>query len=137
MIRDADVSDIPAMLAMGKAFADDAGVTANIGWDDESVKRLLGQLIESPDGILMVADNAMIGGLIYAHPYSGERVFQEMFWRSHGSNGIRLLKAAEKQAKERGAIRSIMIGMDTMPDTAGLYARLNYKPMERLYSKEL
>lgn len=137
MIREAVTADIPAVLVMGKAFADEAGVTDKVGWDDGAVEALLNHLIDSPDGILFVGESGMIGGLVFAHPFSGARVFQELFWRSHGFEGVKLLKAAEARAKELGAVRSIMIGIDTMPDTDRLYARLNYAPMERLYSKEL
>lgn len=137
MIRDATISDIPMVLEMGRAFANEAGVTAKIGWVDEAVESVLTVLVESPDGILLVGDNGMIGGLVLAHPFSGQRIFQEMFWRSHGIEGVRLLKAAEKQAKEKGATLSVMIGMDSLPSVERLYARMNYQPMERLYSKEL
>lgn len=137
MIREATVEDIPALLEMGEAFAIEAGVVDVVGWDALTVEQLLHNLIDSPDGVLWIGDNGMIGGITYQHPYSGKRVFQEFFWRSHGFEGMRLLKAAENQARENGAEQSIMIGMDTMPDTSRLYGRLNYKPIERLYCKEL
>jgi len=137
VIRPATLGDIPAVLEMGRAFADEAGVTDKVGWDDEAVTALLAHLVESPDGVLFVGDNGMIGGLVFPHPFSGTKVFQELFWRSHGGEGLKLLKAAEDYAREQGATRSIMIGIDTMPSIDRLYARLNYEPMERLYSKEL
>lgn len=137
MIRAATLDDIPAVLVMGKAFADEAGVTAKVGWDDDTVAVLLTHLVESPDGVLFVGDNGMIGGLVFPHPFSGKLVFQELFWRAHGGEGLKLLKVAEDYAASRGAERSIMIGIDTMPSIDRLYARLNYEPMERLYSKEL
>lgn len=137
MIRAATLDDIPAVLVMGKAFADEAGVTAKVGWDDDTVTVLLTHLVESPDGVLFVGDNGMIGGLVFPHPFSGKLVFQELFWRAHGGEGLKLLKVAEDYAASRGAERSIMIGIDTMPSIDRLYARLNYEPMERLYSKEL
>jgi hypothetical protein len=64
-------------------------------------------------------------------------VFQEFFWRSHGTEGIRLLKAAEAKAKELGAVRSIMGAMDDLPDLGRLFDRMGYAPTERLYSKDL
>lgn len=137
MIREATVSDIPEIMAMGKAFADEAGVTERVGWDDTAVHTLLEQLIDSPDGILLVGDRCMIGGLVFAHPFSGRRVFQEMFWRSHGREGLRLLQAAEDKARELGAERSVMIGMHDLPSVGKLYARRGYEPAEQAYIKVL
>jgi len=137
MIRPATVDDIPQLLAMGKAFADEAGVTARVGWDDDCAAALLLGLIENPDGILLVGDNSMIGGVVFAHPFSGVRVFQEMFWRSHGRDGVRLLKAAETRARELGATRSVMLGMHDMPDVGRLYARMGYAPSEQCFMKVL
>ena len=137
MIREATVEDIPACLGMGKAFADEAGVTDRVGWDDGAAKRLLRMLIEAPYGILLMGDNGMIGGMVFPHPYAGTMVFQELFWRSHGVEGVKLLKEAEKRAQALGATLSIMIGMDSLPDLGRLYARQGYEPMERLYGKGL
>ena len=41
MIRPATLKDIPRILEMGRKFADEAGVTARGGWDDESVAEML------------------------------------------------------------------------------------------------
>ncbi len=140
MIREATADDIPAIMEMGKRFADDAGVTAQVGWDDESVTATLHHLIDSDDGILLVGDNGMIGGLIYPHPYNrAVRVFQEFFWRSEGREGLRLYKAAINQAKAMGASLGVMIATDEMePEATGrLYERLGYQPAERHYMRKL
>jgi hypothetical protein len=136
MIRPATVSDIPAIAAMGKEFADEAGVTARVGWSDECIDELLNNLITNPDGILLVGDRCMIGGVVFGHPFSGKRVFQEMFWRSHGREGLRLLTAAEELARELGAECSVMIGMHDMPTVERLYARRGYAPAEQCYFKD-
>lgn len=135
MIRDAVEADIPAIMDMGRKFADDAGVTNKIGWHDATVESLLRVMIEGH--VLLIGDRGMIGGFVFPHPLSGRMVFQELFWRSEGFEGVRLLAAAEKQAKAMGCERSLMIGIDTMPDVAGLYARLGYEPAERNFIKEL
>lgn len=122
---------------MGREFAEEAGVTARVGWDDAQAEALLGHLIENENGVLLCSETGMIGGVVFPHPFSGLSVFQEMFWRSHGRDGLRLLRAAEARAKELGAARSVMIGMDTMPDTGRLYERLGYAPAERTFIKEL
>lgn len=140
MIRDAGVDDIPAIMEMGKAFADDAGVTAAVGWCDESVRHLLKVMIESPDGILLVDDKVtgMIGGVVHAHPFNQQcRVFVEMFWRSYGGQGVRLLKAAEKAAATRGATRCVMIAMQGMQSATKFYERAGYTPLEQQFVKEI
>lgn len=125
-------------MAMGKRFADDAGVTEQVGWDDESVERLLNQLIEVDGGILIIGDRSMIGGLVYPHPFNNERiVFQELFWRSEGRGGMKLLAAAEQRARELGASKSIMLGMTSLPRLDRLYAAKGYAPMEQSYIKGL
>ena len=137
MIRPATLQDIPAVMALGREFADEAGVTARIGWDDERVEGLLTALIESPDGVLLVSENGMIGGIVCEHPFSGARLFMEMFWRAKDGNGLALLQAAEAEAKARGASRMAMIAMDEMDRTKRLYGRLGYAPVEVQYMKDL
>lgn len=137
MIREATFNDIPAIMALGREFADEAGVTARVGWDDASVWDLLAGLIENPDGILLVSDNGMIGGMVYPHPFSGLRVFAELFWRAKDGKGLALLEAAEEAAKARGAKRMAMIAMDDMERTRRLYSRIGYAPVEVQFMKEL
>jgi hypothetical protein len=138
MIRAATFDDIPALLDMGKRFADDAGVTARIGWDDDSVADMLEALIESEDGIVLVSGKGMIGGFVSAHPFNrAVRMFTELFWRAEDGNGLALLAEAERIAAERGATRSAMVAMDGMDRTRKLYARLGYAPCEAQFMKEL
>ncbi len=138
MIREAVEADIPMIMELGKRFADEAGVTDAVGWDDTSVEVMLVSMIEG-DHILLVGDRGMIGGLVFAHPFSGRKIFQEMFWRNEGppTQGVRLLDMAEKLAAERGCERSMMIEIDTFPGAARIYQRRGYRPAERNYIKEL
>ncbi len=138
MIRPATYDDIPRLLEMGRKFADDAGVTARVGWDAFSVVELLEGLIDGDDGILLVSDKGMIGGLVYPHPFNRDiRVFAELFWRAEDGNGLALLAEAERLAAERGASKSVMIAMDGMDRTRKLYARIGYKPCEAQFMKEI
>lgn len=138
MIREAGFDDIPAVMEMGRKFADDAGVTARIGWDDDSVRDMLETLIENDDGVLLVSERGMIGGFVSAHPFNRNvRVFSELFWRAEDGNGLALLAEAERLAAERGATRSLMVAMDGMDRTRRLYARLGYAPCEAQFMKEI
>lgn len=138
MIRHATPDDIPALLVMGKAFADEAGVSDLVGWDDASVTALLTNLIEHDDGLLLIGDQSMFGGVAYAHPFNNAaKVFQELFWRSHGREGLKALHMAEDWMRGRGISRSLMLGLDTMPNLERLYGRLGYRPAERTFIKEI
>lgn len=137
MIRHATLADIPTILVMGKAFADEAGVTDLVGWDDESVTGLLTSLIEHDDGLMIVGGQSILGGVAYAHPFNNAtKIFQEMFWRSHGREGIKALRMAEEWMQDRGVSRSFMLGLDTMPNLDRFYQRLGYRAAERTFVKE-
>jgi hypothetical protein len=138
VIRPATLGDIPALLEMGRKFADDAGVTARVGWDAQSVVEMLEGLIEGEDGIVLVSDKGMIGGLVYPHPFNRDvLVFAELFWRAEDGNGLALLAEAERLAANRGATKSVMIAMDGMDRTRKLYSRLGYAPCEAQFMKEI
>jgi hypothetical protein len=135
MIRPCTEADIPFVMELGRKFADEAGVTDALGWDDDAVEALLRSMIA--DHILLRGDRSMIGGVVYPHPFSGRKVFQELFWRSEGREGLKLLAAAETVAKAMGAARCLMLDIASMGDLSGLYARRGYRPAERTFIKEL
>ncbi len=136
MIRACTEADLPFVMELGKRFADDAGVTAQVGWKDENVANLLRVMIA--DHILLRGETSIIGGLVFPHPFSGRVVFQELFWRSEGGGeGVKLLAEAERLAKEMGAERSLMLAVATMPGAERIYERRGYEPAERTFIKEL
>lgn len=136
MIRSATEADIPFVMDLGRRFADDAGVTEAVGWDDDSVEALLRVMIA--DHILLRGERSIIGGLVFPHPFSGKIVFQELFWRSEGvGEGVKLLAEAERLAKARGASRSLMLAVETMPGAERIYERRGYAPAERTFIKEI
>jgi hypothetical protein len=140
LIRPACFADIPKLLEMGKRFADEAGVTARVGWDEASVVALLGNLIESPAGILLIGEQSMFGGLVYPHPFNAKCViFQEMFWRSEGREGLRAYYAALEQAKALGATHCAMMATEgSNPErVSALYSRMGFSPFDRTFIKEL
>lgn len=140
MIRAATEADIPRLLEMGSRFADDAGVSDWVEWDDESVTALLVHLIEDEDAICLVSDKGMFGGFVFPHEFNNKvLVFREVFWRSEGFEGVKMLRMAEEWAKAKGAR---LCGMFTpikevTGDVGPLYERLGYAPSERIYMKEL
>lgn len=135
MIRPCTEADIPFVMELGRKFADEAGVTDTVGWDDGAVEGLLRTLIA--DHVLLRGDRSIIGGIVFPHPFSGRKVFQELFWRSEGFEGMKLLAAAEKVAAAMGATHSLMLDIATMGDLSGLYARRGYRLAERTFIKEI
>ena len=55
MVRLACHSDIPHLLALGEAMHGESRYAA-LSWDARKVHALIAQLIESPDGLVLVAD---------------------------------------------------------------------------------
>lgn len=140
MIRDAVMEDIPAILEMGKRFAEEAGVIDQVGWDDADVSEMIEDLITNDEHIMLVGERGMIGGITFPHNFNRKtRVFQEVLWRSEGREGLRLLKEAERRAKALGASRVVMLTTAGMkPEATGrLYERLGYEAGEMIYSKAI
>ena len=136
MIRRCNEADIPFVMQLGKRFADDAGVTEQVGWDDAAVENLLRTMIA--DHVLLRGEQSIIGGLVFAHPFSGRVVFQELFWRSEGGGeGIKLLAEAERMAKDMGAVRAFFASVASMPGAERIYNRRGYSPAEQNFTKEL
>ncbi len=138
MIRDAAQGDIARIVEMGERMAAKAQLA--VGYDPESVALTLSHLIDSPDGILLVSDAGMIGGMVYPHPFNhGAKIGQEFFWYSESQDGPELLAAAEAKARALGASHWTMLAQETMrPEAVGkYYQRHGYAPLERSYIKEL
>lgn len=137
-MRDATADDIERIIWLGARMADKAKLAT--GYDPDSVRATLAHLIDNPDGILIVSETGMIGGMCYPHPFNHKaKIGQEFFWYSEGNDGPDLLKAAEQRAKECGASHWTMLAQETMrPETVGrYYGRQGYKPLERSYIKEV
>jgi N-acetylglutamate synthase-like GNAT family acetyltransferase len=138
MIREATVDDIPSIVDMGERMAARAALA--VGYDPVSVAATLSQLIESPEGILLVSKSGMIGGLCYPHPFNhAVKVGQEFFWYSEEGVGLDLLDVCEAQAKDLGAKFWTMFCMATMrPRAVGrLLEWRGYVANEHSYIKEL
>lgn len=143
-VRDAEQSDIVALVQLGKEFADAAGLP---DVDSESLQITLNNLMQ--DGILKVAENGSVqgaaGALVFPMYWNRyEMVAQELFWflrpeYRNGSTGIKLLFALENAARAQGAKRIMMLCLDALEGdrVASIYQRLGYAPQERTYVKWL
>lgn len=144
MIRDAVESDIPALLEMGRRFADVAELGRIAAYDPDSMERTFRHLMVSDDGILLIADGGAAGGLLHP-PYwnLNHRIGQELFWwvepSARGGLGLKLLDALEASAKAKGAQSWSMIALHaSAPERTGrLYQRRGYRPTEYSYVRSL
>jgi ribosomal protein S18 acetylase RimI-like enzyme len=143
MIRDATMDDFDDIDRMGVDFARAAGNVV----DRETLRATIGALLET--GVVKLAIDkkpiGMIGAAIIPVWWNSyQTLAQEFFWwvdPSHRktSAGIKLLDALEKAAKKAGAMRITMFCLADVDGEriAGLYERLNYDPVERVFIKEL
>jgi GNAT superfamily N-acetyltransferase len=145
MIREATQDDRESVLEMGMRFAADTQYAEFIHTNRRVMSETFEGVMASKDGTVLVQelDGALVGMIlmvIYAHPFSGERVASELAWwvdpeaRRSGA-GVRLLRAAEKWAAEHGAAAIQMIAPNVEIGT--LYGRLGYRPMETAFQRSL
>ena len=140
-MRDATLSDIPDLLAMGERFAAAIGLNDTVGYDPASVERLFRTLIESDDGILIMADGGAAGGLVHPSLFNNEhRTGQELFWwvdPDKRGQGVKLMAALEDAARAKGAASWMMSTMDALDHegAARVYERRGYRATDRNYLK--
>lgn len=141
MIRDAVLSDIPALLDMGERFADAIGLRETIGYDRSSMEILFGQLIERDEGILLVCDGGAAGGMVHPALFNMHHMTgQELFWWVDPDKrgcGLRLFAALEAAAKKRGAQSFMVSTMEALNHQGAgkLYERRGFKQSDRNYLK--
>lgn len=143
MIREARFADVPRLVEMGIRFINDSAYWGRIFPDEIAMTNLAQGLIAADHGHVLVYEHdgkivGMIGVIATFHPYSGKPVMSEMFWyvepESRGA-GVRLLRAVEGWAREKGIEDSIMISPS--PKVSAFYQRLGYEPLEEQFIKKL
>lgn len=149
MIRNAEPGDIPAIAELGALFHIEAELGDVVGYCPESTAKTLQSLIDSPDGILLVAEQGgeivgMTGGLAFPFYFNhAHKSGQELFWfvKPEARNGVgRLLfDAIEAEAKAAGCVSWAMIALDRVqPELTGkIYRRRGYRASEHSYIKRL
>ena len=143
VIRDALEADVPALVEMACRFVDETVYRSLLIPDPDAMTALARSFLNEPDRALLVAERdgqviGMIGLMVYRHPMSGQRAANEIVWWVNPEQrgcGVRLLRAAEAWAKDRGATVIQMIAPS--PDVEVLYERLLYRPVERTYQRRL
>ena len=139
MIWDASESDLPEILRMAELFANESGI--DVPFDSISSEFTARQLMD--DGLLLVGEGGMIGGLAYPHFFNAQVIIaQEIFWwvdiEHRGSRlGLRLFEGFESWARDLGAKHVTMIALASQKPVHNLYLRKGYREMESSYVREL
>jgi GNAT superfamily N-acetyltransferase len=149
VIRRACLHDVSEIARLGELFHAEAGWADICEYNRGDVEKTLAALIESQDGILLVAERdgqivGMCGGLAspiyFNHAHKGG---QELFWWMkpglRDGTGRLLLDAMEAEAKAIGCSSWAMIALDKVnPELTGrLYRRRGYRASEHSYIKRL
>jgi GNAT superfamily N-acetyltransferase len=143
VIRPATMEDVPALVAMGRQFAQTEMYRDVLRENPEQMAIVAGNLIGHESGAILVLERdgmlvGMIGILCTVHFLSGELCAGEVFWwvtPGHRGDGVRLLKAAESWAMVRGAKTLQMIAPTER--VGQFYDRMGFTRIEMSYQKEL
>jgi GNAT superfamily N-acetyltransferase len=141
MIRTATVQDIPRMVEMGERFRHDSTYGTRFAKNPKQMAVLAEKLIAKDSALLAERDGkviGMLGYIVYEHFVSGETFAGEVFWwvePEFAGDGPRLMREAEKRAKQAGAVEMQMIA--PTEKVAKFYERCNYAFVESTYQKTL
>lgn len=147
MIRPATHEDIPRLVELGEEMHKESRF-ACLPFDEDKVRRLFAHLIESPDGLMIVAEEngVVIGGfagMVHEYYFSRAKLACDFaLFVCHeyrgGMAAPRLMKAYIAWAKERGALM-IQAGITTgvhVEQTSRLYEKLGFKNAGQLFEME-
>lgn len=141
MIRLANTSDLPRLVAMGLRFRNGTTYKQHLGESPEQMAALAEKLIAS-NGLLVTEREGkvvgMLGFVLYDHFLSGEKTAGEVFWwvePEYRGEGLKLLRDVEERAREAGAKRMQMIA--PTEQVARVYEHMNYEFVESSYQKTL
>ena len=144
MIRLAVKSDMPELLRMSQAFFNVSGYSDITTLDADDAEIILTSLIES-NTLLTDGESAMLGFMVFPMYFNHNTTMaQELFWwvdedKRKSGVGLKLLRAAEKQAKELGAESMMMISIADLDGEKvnKLYKAMGYKPQESIFMRVL
>ena len=131
MIRLATPDDILPIVGMVVRLR--AAVGGPVAVDRAWTARTLAELVASPDGAVWTSGGGFLAASLTQTVISPQPVAQELGWWSGDGSGLRLLRAYEAWARERGAA---LIQLSTGPEGPDL-ARLGYWRAEQSWVREL
>ena len=150
-IRAATADDVPIIVDMALHFQDTTAYAHHLRATPSMMVRVVEQILTREDAGLWLADNGgdvcgMLAAALYVQPFSGESIGAEIVWWMNpdargGRTAIRLLREAERWAKDRGATTFQMMApvgkTGTILELGRLYEALHYEPIETHYQRRL
>ena len=122
-MRLAVCADIPRITDMVEALVASARLPQMV--DRAYTYGVLAQLIGSPDGVVWVTEAGFLAGSVQRTVINPEPIAVEHGWYATDRSGLRLLRAFDAWAADRGArvrLSTPVAGVDLM--------RLGYRPVE-------
>ncbi|MFH5773607.1 hypothetical protein ACHFJ0_05095 [Paracoccus sp. NGMCC 1.201697] len=108
-----------------------AAVCGPVEVDRAWTARTVAALIASSDGFVAVSDGGFIAGSLQPTVINPSPVAMELGWFASDGSGLRLMRAFEKWASEKGAA---LVQLSTGSDGPDL-TRLGYRAAERVWVK--
>lgn len=144
-VREATFDDVPNIVDKAMAFNRSTEYRAHIVFDPDLVHDTVVRLIQSAQGLMLLAERdgvatGMLAAAISVHPLSGETIATEIVWwmdaaARGGRAALQLLRQYEKWARAQGATVLQMVAPNTR--TGGFYTRLGFAEVETLYQRRL
>jgi GNAT superfamily N-acetyltransferase len=145
MIRNATREDLPALVELGRQMAAESPRYSRLRYSACKVEALLGKMIDSPDGFVMLAeaDGVAVGvmaAFVSAHWMSDDLMASDFglyMLPEHrgGTAAMRMARAYIAWARARGAL-DISLGISTnvnSEQTARFYSALGGRPAGFLF----
>ena len=148
MIRDAELTDVPRLVAMGENFHKHMNSPEVGPYSPVVAEKTAIELITADNGVFVVAESddgdvgGMCGGMVFPFYMTGRLTVQEFMWwvnDSHKGYGKAMLKAFEAAGRALGAKSVIMIALhdENADRISKIYKRAGYRPSEHSFIKEL
>jgi GNAT superfamily N-acetyltransferase len=141
-VHDASLEDWDEFLRMGYEFYLQSGYQDMGEFNPNLLREVFEKLVEAKT--LIMSDGGMIGWINFPVFMTGTMIAQELFWwvdedKRKGGTGLKLLKKAEKQAKEQGAQHILMLCLDRLDGekVAKLYKAMGYESREQTFMRAL
>lgn len=131
MIRPATAGDVLRIVDMVEALR--LAVGGPVPVDRPHTAQTVAALLSSPDGAVWVSDGGFIAGALTRTIISPVPICQELGWFATDGSGLRLLRAFEDWAQERGAA---LIQLSTGPTGPDL-TRLGYRRAETAWVRSI
>lgn len=145
-IREATAADVDVIVAMGLRFQQTTTYALHLRATEATLRALTAAIVANDDAVIVVAERhgavvGMIAASLYVQPMSGELIGTEICWWMEpeargGRSALRLVRAAEAWALDRGAV---VFQMMAPAGTAvgAFYEALRYAPIEMHYQRRL